>query len=501
MKVATLFQFRLHPTISSAASGSLAAVVMLCFTVSGSGAEPTEASLAPGKTVYEQHCAACHGINGDGNGPAAVWLYPKPRNFSAGLFKIQSTPAGSLPTDEDLFQTATRGMASSSMPSFTYLTEQQRRDAIRYVKWLTAEILPDGSRRNRFDEAKAKGGLKPPVVVPPEPAASVDALAKGKETFVKLGCIACHGEHGQGDGPSAPTLKDSFGLPLLPRDFTIGAFRGGSEGRDLYLRIQNGLAGTPMLGFGPEVLKAEDRWALVQFIQSLRRKDAEVNDILKPDDTNIHAKRVKQLPFDPMDDAWERFDTVRVPLNPLWPEPYPVSAVAVTALHDGKTLAILCQWKDASVNGAPVRVQDFQDAVALQFSMNGTTPFLGMGDRDNPVNIWQWKAGWQQEAEGHRQDVHEQYPSMHVDFYFAHATKTAELAGNLIAVPHTSPVEDANARGFGTFRSQPLSQQNVKGKGIWHDGFWNVVFYRELKSKEADDVKFVAGKAVPLAFA
>jgi hypothetical protein len=32
-------------------------------------------------------------LTGDGNGPAAVWLYPKPRDFSAGQFKIKSTPA------------------------------------------------------------------------------------------------------------------------------------------------------------------------------------------------------------------------------------------------------------------------------------------------------------------------------------------------------------------------------------------------------------------------
>src|SRR6185503_11551011 len=62
-----------------------------------------------GNQVYQQHCAACHGATGDGNGPASVWLFPKPRNFSAGMFKIQSTPPGSPPSDEDLFQTVTRG--------------------------------------------------------------------------------------------------------------------------------------------------------------------------------------------------------------------------------------------------------------------------------------------------------------------------------------------------------------------------------------------------------
>jgi len=43
------------------------------------------------RELSERHCAACHGPKGDGNGPAAVWLCPKPRDFSAGLFKFSST--------------------------------------------------------------------------------------------------------------------------------------------------------------------------------------------------------------------------------------------------------------------------------------------------------------------------------------------------------------------------------------------------------------------------
>ncbi|HVR36763.1 MAG TPA: cytochrome c, partial [Methylomirabilota bacterium] len=97
------------------------------------GATPDAGSLERGRRVYDAHCAACHGDDGDGQGPAAVWLYPKPRDFNSGLFKIQSTPGGSLPTDEDLFQTITRGMPGSSMPDFNYLTATQRRDVVEYV--------------------------------------------------------------------------------------------------------------------------------------------------------------------------------------------------------------------------------------------------------------------------------------------------------------------------------------------------------------------------------
>ena len=82
--------------------------------------------------MYEQHCAACQrGLTGNGNGPAAVWLYPKPRNFGADCSR-SSPPRSALPTDEDLMQSVTRGTAGSSMPSFSYLTETgaARRGAI-----------------------------------------------------------------------------------------------------------------------------------------------------------------------------------------------------------------------------------------------------------------------------------------------------------------------------------------------------------------------------------
>ena len=224
-------------------------------------------SLSAGRAVYDQHCAACHGATGDGNGPAAVWLYPKPRNFSAGQFKIKSTPGQALPTDEDLLQSVARGLPGSSMPSFSYLTEQEQRDVVQYVKSLTAYTDNSGKRVNRFAEAAASGALAKPVAVPAEPAATVQALTLGRDVFKKMQCALCHGETGAGDGPQVPTLKDTAGIPVRPRDFNTGLFRGGHTGRDLYLRINNGLPGTPMIPYGDDLLKPEERWALVHYIQ------------------------------------------------------------------------------------------------------------------------------------------------------------------------------------------------------------------------------------------
>lgn len=457
---------------------------------------------APGKLVYDQHCAACHGVNGDGNGPASVWLYPRPRNFSAGQFKIKSTPGQSLPTDDDLLQSVTRGLPGSSMPSFTYLDEAERRDVVQYVKFLTARTEADGKRVNLFEAAAADGTLGQPVVVPPETPVTVSELTRGRAVFQRMQCNLCHGETGAGDGPQVSTLKDASGLPVRPRDFNTDLFRGGHTGPDLYLRINNGLPGTPMIPYGEEVMTSDERWALVHYVRSLRRTDVAVNDLLLPEDGAIRVKRVAKLITDPMDRAWEQFDPVRVPLNPLWPEPDQVYAVAVSAVTDGRKLAVLLQWRDELPQNSAIRVQDFQDGAALQFSLSGKYGFLGMGDKENPVNLWNWKAGWQAEAEGGGvPDMDSVYHSMHTDAWTFTNYSTAHAAGNVTSQPHKTPIEDANAAGFGSFKSQPLKEQNVTGKGVWHDSFWNVIFIRDLKSKDADDVKFVAGKSVPVAFA
>src|SRR5262249_46290129 len=173
-------------------------LVLVAFSISARAATSINSSsvgpVEAGKSVYLQHCAACHGVNGDGSGAASVWLFPRPRNFSAGLFKVKSTPGMALPTDEDLFTTVTRGMPGSSMPSFTYLTDQERRDAVQYVKSLAVFTDAAGKRVNRFELARANGQLAEPIAVPPEPPVTVQSLAQGARLFSKLNCILCHGE-------------------------------------------------------------------------------------------------------------------------------------------------------------------------------------------------------------------------------------------------------------------------------------------------------------------
>jgi mono/diheme cytochrome c family protein len=81
-----------------------------------------KASLAAGKQLYTSYCTPCHGDLGKGDGELAYLLYPKPRNFTRGMFKICSTPSGVVPTDQDLFKTLKNGMPGMAMPVVLYLT-------------------------------------------------------------------------------------------------------------------------------------------------------------------------------------------------------------------------------------------------------------------------------------------------------------------------------------------------------------------------------------------
>src|SRR5437868_6671027 len=74
--------------------------------------------IVHGKKAYERRCAGCHGVNGDGKGDAAIFLNPKPRDFSSGMFKFRSSALGTLPSDQDLMSTISKGVAGTSMPGF-----------------------------------------------------------------------------------------------------------------------------------------------------------------------------------------------------------------------------------------------------------------------------------------------------------------------------------------------------------------------------------------------
>ena len=207
-----------------------------------------------GKEVYVQHCVGCHGARGDGAGAAATFLSPRPRDFTAGVFKFHTTPSGTLPTDGDLFRTITRGVRWTAMPTWHEVGDKERMAVVTYLKTLS----------KRWTEDKPE----PPLVIPAPPPVTAETLVKGKALYAQAKCAECHGEGGKGDGPSAAQLKDDFDLPIPPADFTRGQFKGGSHVSDIYRAMTTGLDGTPMPSFADSMTDAE-RWSISYYVLSL----------------------------------------------------------------------------------------------------------------------------------------------------------------------------------------------------------------------------------------
>ena len=223
------------------------------------------------KTDYRRYCAGCHGDLGDGNGENAPWLDPKPRDFTIATFKCRSTPTGTLPTDEDLYDTIGRGLTNSNMPIWNTFTRQQRADLVAYIKTFSP----------RWEKEKAGE----PIKVPAEPPVTMESITHGRELFTKMECWKCHGPQGKGDGPSAPTLTDSKDQPIRPYDFSGGKadsrFKCGSTNADLYRIFMTGLDGTPMPSFADNI-QPNDAWDLVHFLRTLQvNRHSKENDVLK----------------------------------------------------------------------------------------------------------------------------------------------------------------------------------------------------------------------------
>lgn len=242
------------------------ALGLLASTVGPARAD--EALVAEGRQVYDRYCVGCHGQAGDGNGPAAAMLIVKPRDFTKGIFKFRSTAAGSLPTDDDLVRTVTRGLARTSMPEWSLLPDRERRAVVAFVE----SFVPDW-------KAREPGRVVP---IPPRPATlgTTDSIARGREVYGLLECSTCHGVQGLGDGPSAKTLPpDTWGNPQKPFNFTKGRLKSGGDPEDIYRTFMTGLNGTAMPSYEDifaqpdgESIREGDAWNLVSYVLSLRKE-------------------------------------------------------------------------------------------------------------------------------------------------------------------------------------------------------------------------------------
>lgn len=253
--------------------------------------------LRLGRQVYAKQCQACHGLAGDGNGPAAQYLNPLPRDYRLGRFKFTSTPRGIKPLRDDLRRIVRHGAKGTSMPSFRWLPDDELEAVIDYVILLSSrgetelglirqagefdadEAIPFEqveqalSRVKRGWERAANERVLPITAMP---AMTEDTIREGATAFIELNCFKCHGKDGRGNR-AFNVGKDDWGHTAFAADLTSGMLHGGRRPIDIYRRIYSGINGTPMPAFkDPDETKGEtpeqrsDRiWRMVHFVTAI----------------------------------------------------------------------------------------------------------------------------------------------------------------------------------------------------------------------------------------
>lgn len=243
--------------------------------------------MALGQSVYLKRCVQCHGVIGDGQGPSAASMYPKPRDYRRGVFKFTTTTYGSKPRRGDVIRTVKQGIPGTSMPAFNLVSEKELQAVVDWVLVLThrgeletqltynaqadeevdLEAVPEmvddiKAAWDRADESQV-------TALTPQPKFTAEHITAGKQAFLTRGCAKCHGEDGRGQTPDnlRGDLKDSWGFATRAADLTSGMLRGGQEPMDVYRRIAAGINGTPMPAFQQALAMEPDViWQLVAYV-------------------------------------------------------------------------------------------------------------------------------------------------------------------------------------------------------------------------------------------
>ncbi|HET9516070.1 MAG TPA: c-type cytochrome, partial [Gemmatimonadales bacterium] len=443
-------------------------LLILAFLSASPPARLPAQNQAPGKATYDKWCAGCHGETGAGDGEAAAYMLPRPRDFTKGTYQIRSTASGSLPTDADLRHVIDEGMPGTAMPGWkAKLSERERNDLVAYLKTFS-----------RFFET-----TQPEEISLGKGAGTSDAtIADGREAWRKLECFKCHGEGGRGDGTSAPTLTDDLDFPIRAADLTEPwTFNGGNTVEQIYARLRTGLDGTPMPSFSDaiesNVITDEQLWHVAQYVRSLSpEKPPVVREV-------IRAHRADSLPSAPSDSAWNEVEAFYIPLvgqiikAPRW-FTNSIDGIWVRAMHDGQQLAIRVSWSDPSKSPDPgwqewvdrmsatvfrddsTALANGSDWLALQFPEklpdDAERPYFLGGSARRPVYLWRWSS-------------------------------------------EPDRVQEGSQKGLGQF--SPGSTSQVIHAARFHQGEWQVQFNRSLVPSDTGSAPaFRTGTAIPIAF-
>ncbi len=191
---------------------------------------PAPSAYERGKTLYETHCAVCHGVDGRADTPLGRMLNPRPRNFADPVEMARLTV-------DRIYQAIKEGRPGTAMAAWAQvLTEIQIGDVIDYIHTLAS---PSG--RALSSEALS--------------------LEVGRRIYAR-DCAVCHGVDGRAGTEAAKVLHPS------PSRFADPVEMARLDDGRMYSAIKLGRPGTAMGGWG-ELLSPAEIIDLMRYIRTL----------------------------------------------------------------------------------------------------------------------------------------------------------------------------------------------------------------------------------------
>ena len=180
---------------------------------------PANADLERGQALFATSCAGCHGPDGQGDGPGAAALLPRPTNLTEHRY-----------ASDRLAEVLWNGSAGTAMSAW--------RD------------------QSMDDLAAIAAAVQSLSMVVSEPPPSAQVLTMGAKTY-EANCIQCHGINGDGRGSAAGELV------VAPTDF-----RRQQPSVAASLRaLREGIAGTRM-ALWTDRLAADELLAVTHYVRT-----------------------------------------------------------------------------------------------------------------------------------------------------------------------------------------------------------------------------------------
>jgi len=165
-----------------------------------------QANEVDAKALYQKHCSACHGENGNGKSRASIALNPPPRDFS-------SAEAWRQLSRERMLISVTYGRPGSAMVGFENRLDKSEIAAI--VDYIRTHFMRRPTKMQR----------------------------SGGAAIYREHCAVCHGDKGAGAQWTRLSLNPS------PRDFTAPESRRDLNRERMVTSVTHGRPGTAMMSF------------------------------------------------------------------------------------------------------------------------------------------------------------------------------------------------------------------------------------------------------------